>query len=56
MKEAKLSIYADDNQLYFGDTSTGSGLFALLSRQFEQIFGQILSIRVKLRSNTILVP
>ena len=37
-------------------TSTGSGLFAVLSRQFEQIFGQILSIRVKLRSNTILVP
>ena len=56
IKEAKLSIYADDNQLYFADTSTGSGLFALLSRQFEQIFGQILSIRVKLRSNTILVP
>ena len=52
----RLSIYADDNQLYFADTSTGSGLFALLSRQFEQIFGQILSIRVKLRSNTILVP
>ena len=56
IKEAKLSIYADDNQLYFADTSTGSGLFALLSRQFEQSFGQILSIRVKLRSNTILVP
>ena len=32
IKEAKLSIYADDNQLYFADTSTGSGLFALLSR------------------------
>ena len=37
-------------------TSTGSGLFAVLSRQFEQIFGQIHSITVKLRSNTNLVP
>ena len=27
-------------------TSTGSGIFALLSRDFEQIFGQILSIRI----------
>ena len=37
-------------------TSSGSGLFALLNRQFEQMFGQILSIRVKLRSNAIFVP
>ena len=37
-------------------TSSRSGLFALLNRQFEQMFGQILSIRVKLRSNAILVP
>ena len=28
-------------------TSTGSGRFALLSRDFEQIFGQIVSIRIK---------
>ena len=28
-------------------TSTESGLFALLSRNFENIFGQIVSIRVK---------
>ena len=27
-------------------TSTGGGLFALLSADFEQIFGQIVSIRV----------
>ena len=28
-------------------TSTGNGRFALLSRDFEQIFGQIVSIRIK---------
>ena len=28
-------------------TSTGSGLFALFGRDFEQTFGQIVSIRVK---------
>ena len=36
-------------------TSTGSGLFALLSRDFEQIFRQIVSIRVKTLSHTNLV-
>ena len=34
---------------------TGSGLFALLSRGFEQIFGQIVSIRVKTLSHTNMV-
>ena len=34
---------------------TGSGLFALLSRGFEQIFGQIVSIRMKTLSNTNMV-
>ena len=33
-------------------TSTGSRLFALLSRNFDQIFGQIVSIRIKTLSNT----
>ena len=32
-----------------GRMSTGSGLFALLSDDFEQIFGQIVSIREKAR-------
>ena len=32
-------------------TSTGSGHFALLSRDFEQIFGQIVSIRIKTLDN-----
>ena len=35
--------------------STGSGLFALLSRDFEQTFGQIVSKRVKTLSKTNLV-
>ena len=34
-------------------TSTGSGLFALLSRDLKQIFGQI--VRVKILINTNLV-
>ena len=33
----------------------GSGLFALLSRGFEQIFGQIVSIRIKTLGNTNMV-
>ena len=32
-------------------TSTGNGRFALLSRDFEQIFGQIVSIRMKTFGN-----
>ena len=32
-------------------TSTGNGLFAHLSRDFEQIFGQIVSIRIKTLGN-----
>jgi len=35
--------------------SNGSGLFAILSHDFEQIFRQILSVRVKSLSNTDLV-
>ena len=33
-------------------TSTGNGLFAHLSRDFEQIFGQIVSLRIKTLGNT----
>ena len=36
-------------------TSTGSGLFAFLGRDFEQILGQIVSMSVKTLSNTNLV-
>ena len=32
-------------------TSTGNGQFALLGRDFEQIFGQIVSIRIKTLGN-----
>ena len=35
--------------------SNGSGLFELLGRDFEQIIGHIVSIRVKTLSNTNLV-
>ena len=35
--------------------STGNGLFALLSRDFEQIFGQIVSVRIKTLGNTNMV-
>ena len=37
-------------------TLTGSGLFALLSRDFAHIFGQIVSIRVNTVINKNLVP
>ena len=33
-------------------TSTGNGLFAHLNRDFEQIFGQIVSLRIKTLGNT----
>ena len=33
-------------------TSIRNGRFALLSRDFEQIFGQIVSIRIKILGNT----
>ena len=36
-------------------TSTGSGRFALLSRDFQQMFGQIVSIRIKTLGNTNMV-
>ena len=32
-------------------TSTGNGSFALLSRDFEQLFGQIVSLRIKTLGN-----
>ena len=35
-----------------GRASTGTGLFALLSDDFEQIFGQIISRREETLSNT----
>ena len=33
-------------------TSTGSGLFALLRRDFDKMFGQIVSARVKTPNNS----
>ena len=43
------------NSVFERRTSTGSCFFAPLRRDFEQIFGQIVSIRVKTLSNTNLV-
>ena len=48
-------IFTWNNDVFERRTSTGSGLFALLSRDFEQIWGQIVSLRVKTLSNTNLV-
>ena len=44
------------NDIFEQRTSTGSvDVFALLSRAFEEVFGLIVSIRVKTLSNTNLV-
>ena len=40
---------------FLSDTSIGSELFALSSRDFEQTFGQNVSLRVKTPSNTNVV-
>ena len=40
---------------FWARTSTGSGIFALLSRVFKQMFGQIASLRVKTIGKTNLV-
>ena len=42
------------NDVFERRRSTGSGFFVLLRHDFEQMFGQIFSIRVKALSNTIL--
>ena len=44
-----------NNDVFERRTSTGSGLFALLSRDFEQIWEQIVSLRTKTLNNTNLV-
>ena len=36
-------------------TSTGSGRFTLMKRHFEQVFGPIVSVKVKIPNNTNLV-
>ena len=43
------------NDVFEPRTSTGSGVFSLLSRGFEPIFRQIVSIRIKTLSKTNLV-
>ena len=48
-QEAALGSLSSD--VFERRTSTGNGRFALLSRDFEQIFGQIVSIRIKTLGN-----
>ena len=47
-----VSLTKDDFELR---NSTGSGLFELFSRDFKQILGQIVSIRVKILRHTNVV-
>ena len=47
----KISLGSLSSDVFERRTSTGSGRFALLSHDFEQIFGQIVSIRIKTLGN-----
>ena len=51
-KGARRKIGSLNSDVFERRMSTGSGLFALLSRNFEQIFGQIVCIRIKTLGNT----
>ena len=46
-----LSLGSSSSDVFERRTSTGNGRFALLSRDFEQIFGQIVSVRIKTLGN-----
>ena len=48
---AASSIGSLSSDVFERRTSTGNGRFALLSRDFEQIFGQIVSVRIKTLGN-----
>ena len=49
----KISLYSSlSKDIFERRTSTGSELFSFLGRGFAQIFGQIVPISVKTRSNT----
>ena len=55
-KTLKSEIWSLRNDVFERRTSTGSGFFVLLRRDFEQMFGQqIFSIRLKALSNTSLL-
>ena len=43
------------NDVFERSKSTGRGLFAILGRDFDQLFGQIICMRVKTLRNTKLV-
>ena len=54
-KTLKSEIWSLRNDVFERRTSTGSGFFVPLRHDFEQMFGQIFSIRVKALSNTSLL-
>ena len=51
-KGARRKIGCLNSDVFERRMSTGSWLFALFGRDFEQIFGQIVSIRIKILGNT----
>ena len=54
-KGERRKIGSLNSDLFERRMSSGNGLFAPLSRYFEQIFGQIVSIRIKTLGNTNVV-
>ena len=52
MQVGKALLGSLSSDVFERRTSTGNGRFALLSRDLEQIFGQIVSIRIKILGNT----
>ena len=54
-KVATWTIVSFISDVFERRTSTGSGVFALFGRDFEQILGHMVSLRIKTLSNTNLV-
>ena len=54
-KVATPTILSFSSDVFERRTSTGSGVFALFGRDFEQILGHIVSLRINTLSNTNLV-
>ena len=52
---AIILIRSLSRDVYERRTSTESGLFALLSHDFEKMFGQIVTVRVKTLTNTNMI-
>ena len=52
---SRVMLRSLSNDVFERQTSTGSGLFVLFSRDFEQILGQNVCLRVKTLSNANMV-